>query len=376
MAISTALPIGENRMHPRKYAATLHTINNPVANRQDDEQRRTKKRAVRSHVVRRTVERKRGNFRNTSARRLEDERHEAHSDSPTPRDRITALNYEMLDPFESLAVDQSRLQSLLRHPSAQQAVEPVFSITNPYSFHDLHEAYANAFTDPAFSNALMCAISLTKNNYIFTPDVLHYQGLAIDHINRQLNTHTSYECTIGAILLLVGVEWRTTSHDTARVHLKGIEKLVQICESERHTLSASVRRGIFWQDVNTAIVSAKDRVLDRAMFPEFEWGRATFMVDWARLSSGFENMRNELGDTILEVTRDIYVLQKHSEALAFCKPNLAVIHQMDNMQACIEARLIERLQESEDSRFKTMVLLTMYLYTYSLHGKRHDVGTP
>ncbi|PVI05731.1 hypothetical protein DM02DRAFT_650405 [Periconia macrospinosa] len=38
---------------------------------------------------------------------------------------------------------------------------------------------------------------------------------------------------------------------------------------------------------------------------------------------------------------------------------------MDNLQACIQARLIERLQDSELTRLRNCVLLTTYLYTYS-----------
>lgn len=219
----------------------------------------------------------------------------------------------------------------------------------------------------------MCAIALAKHNYIFTPDVLHYQGLAIEYINQQLPSVISYECTIGAILLLVGVEWRTGSSDNAQIHLRGIEQLLRLCESEQRALSATVRRGIFWQDVNTAIVCAKDRVMDRAMFPEFDWGRTTFKVDWARLPSGFEDLRGELGDPSTNPAQDIYltiqdisVLQKHSESLACCKPDIGLIHDIDNMQACIEARIIEQLHMADDNPLRMAVLLTAYLYTYSL----------
>lgn len=219
----------------------------------------------------------------------------------------------------------------------------------------------------------MCAISLAKHNYTFTPDVLRYQSFAINHINHQLRSPSSYECTIGAILLLVGVEWRMHSSDKAQIHLRGIEQLLHVCESEKRTLSASVRRGIFWQDVDTAIVSARHRVLSRSTFPEFQWGRATFKVDWARLPLGFQDLRGELGEATDDPLRDIcislqdiYVLQKHGEALMCHKPGIDLIHAMDNMQACIESRLIEQLQENQENCLRMAVLLAAYLYTYSL----------
>jgi hypothetical protein len=109
----------------------------------------------------------------------------------------------------SIASTKTRVGSKCNAASAQQAVEPIFSISDPYSFHNVHDAFENGFADPAFSNAIMFAIAFAENNHQFTPETLLYQGQAIQHINQQLNTLTSLENTIGAILLLVGVEVRS-----------------------------------------------------------------------------------------------------------------------------------------------------------------------
>jgi hypothetical protein len=89
---------------------------------------------------------------------------------------------------------------------AQQAVEPIFSISDPYSFHNVHDAYKNGFADPAFVNAIVCVISFAAHGEKLTPEVLFYQGEAMRHINKQLDSLMSLDCTIGSILLLVGVE--------------------------------------------------------------------------------------------------------------------------------------------------------------------------
>lgn len=212
----------------------------------------------------------------------------------------------------------------------------------------------------------MCAISLVKNEYVLAPDVLRYKGEAIHHINANLGSSSSYECTIGAILLLAGVEWRTKATANAQIHLRGIAQLLRVAEAENRGLSATVRRSVFWQDVNAAVVGGTNRVLDRAAFPKFLWGRTTFSVDWALLPSGFEDVRDELDDATVEILQDVYVLQKHSQTLMCCKFDLEVVHHMDNIQACIEARVLDRLQDAEQNKIKTIVLLTAYLYTYSL----------
>lgn len=69
-------------------------------------------------------------------------------------------------------------------------------------------AFQNGFADPAFSNAVMFAISFAGNDHKFSPECLSYQGEAIRQINKQLSSLTSLDSTIGAILLLVGVEVR------------------------------------------------------------------------------------------------------------------------------------------------------------------------
>lgn len=89
---------------------------------------------------------------------------------------------------------------------AQQSVEPVFSISDPYSFYNVHDAYRNGFADPAFANALVCAISFAKQASQLSPEVLIYRGEAMRHISKQLGKLESLDCTIGAILLLIGIE--------------------------------------------------------------------------------------------------------------------------------------------------------------------------
>ncbi|KAF1999353.1 hypothetical protein P154DRAFT_437301, partial [Amniculicola lignicola CBS 123094] len=199
----------------------------------------------------------------------------------------------------------------------------------------------------------------------FTSETLHYQGQAIEHIQVQLQTLTSPECTIGAILLLVGIEWRMGVRMSAHALLKGLEMLLQLCEKNKYFLSPSVRRGIFWQDLNTAIVTNTNRVMSRATFPEFQWGREAFISEWSILPPGFEKLRAVLGDTT-EVLQDIYVLQKYSEALGTRNLELASVHALDNLQACIEARLQESLREWAADDLKTVILLAAYLFTYSL----------
>jgi hypothetical protein len=183
----------------------------------------SKKRTARSYVIKRGLQKKRDkrfqqldHFNNIT---FPEESRSNSAASPSP---AVAIDVQKLDPFDTLPVDESKLQILLRHrmstrpqpfansdkyiARAQQAVEPVFSISDPYSFQSVDVAFKNGFADPAFSNATMCAILFAENSHTFTPDVLHYQGQAIQHINKHLKASSYLDSTIGAILLLVGIE--------------------------------------------------------------------------------------------------------------------------------------------------------------------------
>jgi hypothetical protein len=280
----------------------------------------------------------------------------------------------MLDPFDTLAVDALILQKLLSHHTlerhvstnvltwlqqrAQQAFEPLFSISDPYSFHNVHDAYRNGFADPAFVNAIVCAISFVQHREKLTPEVLFYQGEAIRNINIQLDNLMSLDCTVGYILLLVGVEvgCSMTSSNIhasllffsgalapARLHgsiLVGLIRYFKNLHPIMLKLSASTRRGIFWQDLNTAIVTNTARVLSRATFPEFQWGTA-FKIHWAKLPVGFEDMRGVLGGPAVQILQDLYVLSRTRDGVGSYPNNVDAIHHMDNQQACVEARLHE-----------------------------------
>jgi hypothetical protein len=263
---------------------------------------------------------------------------------------------------------------------AQQAVEPVFSIQDPFSFHTIHNAFRGGFADPAFSNAVMFAISFSESGHGFTSDCLNYQGRAIRQIHKQLNSLSSLDSTVGAILLLVGVEvcsskqlanhadaiqWRLGIRQDSQIHLKGIEKVLEACNGKGIDLSSSTRRGIFWQDLNIAIVTATDRVLSRNAFPELQWGRQSFMVSWSQLPSGFAAVRNILGDAA-EVVQDISVLQYTCEN-GVPEDDPQLVYKLDNDQACIESRLHDSLLKSINGNCVLIsILLASYLYTYSL----------
>jgi hypothetical protein len=161
------------------------------------------------------------------------------------------------------------------------------------------------------------------------------------------------------------IQWRLGIRQDSQIHLTGIQKVLETCNGKGIGLSSSTRRGIFWQDLNIAIVTATDRVLSRSAFPELQWGRQSFMVSWSQLPIGFVAVRNILGDAV-EVVQDISVLQYTCEnGVPEDEPQL--VYKLDNDQACIESRLHDSLLKSINGNcVLTSILLASYLYMYSL----------
>lgn len=146
----------------------------------------------------------------------------------------------------------------------------------------------------------------------------------------------------------------------------GVKKLLDRAAENEIIVSTSTRRGVFWQDLNTAIVTNTSRTLTREDFPEFLWGTA-FKVGWSRLPVGFKSIRELLGDAISIMLQDLYVLQRASEDLDDLEIDSDRVHDVDNKQACLEARIQEGLQSTTDQDgLVACILLAAYLFSYCL----------
>ena len=148
---------------------------------------------------------------------------------------LFSLSSGTLDPFQTLAVDSSRLQTLIgdcklaspRHlklslsrigwliinglDRARQAPEPVFSIAEALAFQNFRSVFGTGLVDPALLNAVMLSLAFAATTGgIITLDreCLGYQGQAISYIRERMGSldEANLVSTIGAILLLAGVE--------------------------------------------------------------------------------------------------------------------------------------------------------------------------
>ncbi|KAK7426686.1 hypothetical protein QQZ08_006864 [Neonectria magnoliae] len=179
----------------------------------DDANNQVIRRTARSHAVKQALANKRklqqdsgDNFRVTTFkdRRLVGKR----SRAATIAAPLFSLSDGELDPFQTLAVDSSRLQTLLGNRKARQAPEPVFSVAEELAFQNFRSVFRTGMVDPALLNAVMLALAFAATGGIIDRECLGYQGQAIGYIREKMSSldEAATESTIGAILLLTGVE--------------------------------------------------------------------------------------------------------------------------------------------------------------------------
>ncbi|CVK84384.1 uncharacterized protein FPRN_01935 [Fusarium proliferatum] len=157
-----------------------------------------------------------------------------------------ALSASLLDPFQSLAVDSKRLQILLNDFNARQAPEPVFSVED--DFQNFQSVFRSGLVDPALLNSVMLSLAFTANGGVINKECLVYRGQAIQHIRERISMPDKVvsESTIGAILLLVGVEARLGTTSQVQLHMGAIQYLLNACEPVVVNLTQGIKRAIFW----------------------------------------------------------------------------------------------------------------------------------
>jgi hypothetical protein len=115
-------------------------------------------------------------------------------------------NCELLLLVSETALD--RLTTNNGSDKARQAPEPVFSVVEELAFQNFRSVFRTGLVEPALLNAVMLSFILAVTGGSIDRECLRCKGQAISFIREKmssLNEATS-ESTIGAILLLAGVE--------------------------------------------------------------------------------------------------------------------------------------------------------------------------
>lgn len=102
----------------------------------------------------------------------------------------------------------SRTLTIYAPDKARQAPEPVFSVAEELAFQNFRSVFRTGLVDPALLNAVMLSFVFAVTGGRINRECLGYQGQAIGYIRERISSlvDATSESTIGAILLLAGVE--------------------------------------------------------------------------------------------------------------------------------------------------------------------------
>ena len=271
------------------------SIQNP-----DDAKDRTAKHLARSHAVARGLENKRKlqqklghNFRVVS---LKDDPGRPVSKRKRSQTLVASpgsLSANAPGPFQMLAAESPRLQALHSHRKilasaqnyrhkltwsgsgkAQQATEPVFSVSDELVLQNFRSVLRKGLDDHALLSAVMLTFEFTVTAGSIDRKCLGYQSEALSSIRQRMSfpDRATSESTLGAILLLAGIEVCTIvslmSPNLAGVqlqkadlsiiqarlgmprqvqlHMGAIQQLLNLCRTNGVYLSDGIKRAIFW----------------------------------------------------------------------------------------------------------------------------------
>ncbi|UKZ93267.1 uncharacterized protein TrAFT101_008187 [Trichoderma asperellum] len=253
-----------------------------------------------------------------------------------------SLSASAIDPFGMLPVDTSRLQMLLGDSRARKASEPVFSITEELAFQNFHTVFRTGLTDPALSNAVMFSLLFAVTEGNLDLECLKYKVCVIGCIRDKVAyiKGAVLESTIGAILLLVGVEAQMGMTSQVQLHMAAVSQLLEISRSQGIYLTVGIKRAIFWQDLNASILSGSDRIVDHTTFSELLWRRDSFTPTFYQLPSGFEIISHLFSEDFLEILEDIYALQCIRNCSSYKKGDPFFMSYINNHTAFIQSRIV------------------------------------
>ncbi|EHK50808.1 hypothetical protein TRIATDRAFT_288672 [Trichoderma atroviride IMI 206040] len=243
---------------------------------------------------------------------------------------VSSLSLSVIDPFGTLPVDNSRLQMLLDDSRARKASEPVFSITEDLAFQNFHTVFRTGLTDPALANAVMLSLLFAVTEGNLDTECLKYKVCAIAYIRDKVAyaKEAASESTIGAILLLVGVEAQLGMTSQVQLHMEAVRQLLEISRSQGHR-----------QDLNASILSGSDRIVDHTTFSELLWQRDSFTPSFYQLPSGFQQISHLLSDAFIEVLEDLHALQCIRNWSSYKKGDPFIMAYINNHTASIQSRI-------------------------------------
>ncbi|KAI0487346.1 hypothetical protein F4859DRAFT_252095 [Xylaria cf. heliscus] len=131
-----------------------------------------------------------------------------------------------------------------------------------------------------------------------------------------------------------------------QLHMGAVRLLLQICQTEGVYLTGGIKRAIFWQDLNSSVLTGSNRIVHHTTFSELQWTRDSLPSSFFRLSPGFQRRSQFFTEEFIEILEDLHALQCVRNSPPFTKYDVAMMASINNHTAFIQSRLVNLLDLS------------------------------
>ncbi|KAJ5880751.1 N-ethylmaleimide reductase [Penicillium subrubescens] len=251
--------------------------------------------------------------------------------------------------FHWLAAESPKLNELLNRDDVEittPAGNAVLSVLDELVLQNFRPILRTGPDDDVLLNAIMLTFSFSIAAGHLNRQCLEYQSAALSSVRKRINSpnKSTMESTMGAILLLAGVEAQKGVPRQVRLHMGAIYQLLEICQRKGVYLSDGIKRAIFWSsrsDLNSAVIAGSSRVFDHTTFSELQWRRDPLSPKFFTLPPGFQPLSHLLDESFSEILKDIHALQCIRDSALFGAVDVISMAHIDNHQASIQSRLID-----------------------------------
>ncbi|KAJ5391487.1 N-ethylmaleimide reductase, partial [Penicillium cosmopolitanum] len=260
----------------------------------------------------------------------------------SPRPGASLSRTCAVDLLRMLAAESPEQQPSLNQQFDRQAIRPMLSVSDELVLRNFHSVLQSGSNDHALLSAVMLTFSFSFGEENLNGECLGYQSQTMSYIRDRMSypEKATTESTLGAILLLARIEALLGIPNHVQLHMSAIKEILGVCQRLGVYLSDGIKRAIFWSDLNTSVMTGSHRIVDHTTFAELQWKRDPFAPTFFILPAGFQEHSALLGESFLEILRDIFALQCIRDSALFGREDVISMARIDNHQASIQSRLV------------------------------------
>lgn len=161
-----------------------------------------------------------------------------------------------------------------------------------------------------------------------------------------------------------------TNANSISTHLSAIQKVVELTEASNVSISDTIRRALFWQDLYSCLFVGTTRLLSHRDYEEISRERLPSSALGSFIPLGFENFIPDFPEELLEIIADLNALCTLVDSRRSPGCPLLQEYPIDNFQYFIESRLVDLLSQNrcsgEGDPILQACIFTAFFITYNL----------